>query len=94
MSGTFIRLTQMKEEWEALKIDSHFPKVHHFSNEKFKSKPPTLSEHYEYCKDKEIEFENIQTLNRALTASKLFSHGLSIDDAIKKSWIKYPVLRE
>ncbi len=92
MSGTFIRLTQMKEEWEALKIDSHFPKVHHFSSEKFKSSPPTLSEHYEYCKDKEIESENLQTLERAERAGELFKERLKIDDAIKKSWIKYPVL--
>ncbi|SMN00520.1 hypothetical protein SPONL_1353 [uncultured Candidatus Thioglobus sp.] len=93
MSKITEKLIKMKDKWEKLNITPYFVKAHHFASEKFDSKIPTLYEHYDYCIDKNIQGENIQTLDRCLNIAKLCSDGLDIDNAIKQSWVEYPVLK-
>lgn len=92
MNETVEKLIEMKSKWEELDIVHYFAEVHHFSNEEFTSIAPSLDEHYDYCIDKNIQYENIQTLKRGLKVVKLCSDGLDIDDAIKQSWAEYPIL--
>lgn len=93
MSTTAEKIIKMKNDWEELGIVSFFTKTHHFASEKFNSKPPTLYKHYNYCIDKNIHGENVQTLDRCLMVAKLCSDGLDVNNAITKSWAKYPVLK-
>ncbi len=93
ISETSKKLMIMKDKWEKLGITPYFSEVHNFSNEKFNSKAPDLCKHYDYCIDKNIQGENIQTLKRCLKVAELYSDGLGINEAIKQSWLEYPVLR-
>lgn len=93
MNKTTEKLIEMKNRWEELSIESYFPDAHHFASEKFDSEAPTLCEHYDYCIDKNIRGENIQTLERCLKVAKLYGNGLDIDEAIEQSWLEYPVLK-
>jgi hypothetical protein len=86
-------LERMKDKWEALGIKKHFSEVHHFSSEKFRTKPSGLKGFYNWCQEREILDENLQTLNRALKAASLIEQGQSIESAIKSSWDLYPIVK-
>lgn len=85
-----LELERMKTVW--IKISSHFPQAHHFSSEKFTTKPPSLERFYEYCSDKEVRGENLQTICRALEISKLVEEGDSIDTAVRSAWMSHPIV--
>ncbi len=86
-------LEMMKRKWESLGIREHFSKIHHFSSDKFKTKPSGLNGFYNWCEKREIMAENMQTLNRALTAASLFEQGRSIEKAINSAWATYPICK-
>ncbi len=60
----------MKYKWELLEIQEYFSSIHHFSSNKFQTKPPSLAGFYNWCKDREIKNENLQTLNRTFKSSR------------------------
>ena len=88
-----LELDRMRREWESLGIQHHFKKVHHFSSDKFRSKPSGLDSFCDWCKDREIEDENLQTLNTALTVSSLIQQGKSPEFAIERAWEAYPIVK-
>lgn len=85
-------LNEMRRAWETLGISSDFSKVHHFSSDSFKTRPPGLSRFYNWCVAREIEAENLQTVRRALEAAKIYRSSKEIDAAIQAAWRKYPVI--
>ena len=86
-------LELMKRKWTSLNIEKYFTKVHHFSSEKFATKPSGLNVFFNWCVQREIMEENLQTLHRALTAASLFEQGRSIEQAIDSAWKQYPVCK-
>ena len=81
----------MKKKWEELGITSHFKKVHHFSSPKFKTKPSGMKGFINWCEKKEIETENLETIQRALKAASLFESNGDIDKAVEGAWKDHPV---
>jgi len=82
----------MKSLWIKNKIENHFPEVHHFISNKFKSNRMGLKSYYNWCKERDIQAENQQTLQRALEVVRLFEDGMPLEEAIKEAWKKFPIL--
>ena len=87
-----IALNDMKNQWESLGIQDHFIRVHHFSSNRFKSKPANLDNFYDWCKEREIKDENLQTVNRALKTAALIQQGKNLGLAIDSAWEAYPIV--
>jgi hypothetical protein len=85
------QLETMRNKWKRLNIERYFPKVHHFSSDKFKSEPSSLDVFYKHCVSKEIEDENLQTINRAIEVTRLYESGVSILSAIREAWNNFPL---
>lgn len=85
-------LKEMKDEWEDLGISKSFPCVHHFSSDKFKTKPPKLEVHYKYCVGKDIRGENLRTLKRAQKTVSLFEKGKTFHQALCSAWEEFPII--
>ena len=90
---TATSLQEMKDRWEILGIKKWFPKVHHFPSPKFSTKPSTLNVFYNWCVVREINSENIQTVNRAVEVAKLVESGLTFDLALEEAWKRHSILR-
>lgn len=86
-------LEKMNNEWLSLGIKKHFSKVHHFSSEKFKTKPSGLKGFVNWCESRDIQDENLQTLNRAIYVINLIQEGNNIEASINQAWLKYPVCK-
>ena len=86
-------LDLMKRKWESLGIQKHFSKVHHFSSDKFATKPSSLNVFHNWCMKREIMDENLQTLQRALTTVSLFEQGQGIEQSIDSAWKKHPIIK-
>ena len=84
-------LESMMQEWVG--IEAAFPRVHHFSDQsRFAKNPSTIWEFYDYCRNKNLRAENLQTIRRAREVSKLVNCGMTIDGAINSAWSKYPIV--
>jgi len=70
-----------------------FPLMHHYSSDKFSSKPSSLSDFINYGKTVSCfrNGENKRTVERAFVAIHLAKHGATIEEAIKEAWKKYPL---
>ena len=89
-----LQIEEMKKEWSILDIQEDFPKVHHFSSDKFTSSPPSLQKHYNYCKRiGRITGENVQTLKRAIEVASLVKKGKNIEEALTLAWGLYPIIK-
>ena len=51
-----------------------------------------LKSYYNWCKERDIQAENQQTLQRALEVVRLFEDGMPLEEAIKEAWKKFPIL--
>jgi len=87
------KLDQLKNDWERLNISNEFVKVHHFCSDKFKSRASSLEEFYQWCKPRDFADENEQTVDRGLFVVSQISEGSSVQEAIEKSWQKYPLVK-
>ena len=83
----------MKAKWEALGIEPKFSQIHHFSSEKFSTRPSGLKGFYNWCQKNDIKSENTQTVQRAIAAAFLYEGGSSIEKAIKIAWKNYGLVQ-
>jgi hypothetical protein len=86
-------LERMKQGWEKHGISRRFSSVHHFSSNKFATKPSGLKGFYNWCKDRDILDENYQTVKRANRVIALIEDGKSIDAAISHAWAEFPICK-
>ena len=63
--NTKYELEIMKAGWERHGISRRFSSIHHFSSDKFVTKPSGLKGFYNWCKNRDILDENYQTVQRA-----------------------------
>ena len=83
----------MKIKWESLKIEESFFKVHHFSTDNYANNNASLKSFYNWCRDRNIRQQNLQTLKRALKTATLVEEGHNIDSAIESAWAEFPLIR-
>lgn len=83
----------MKTKWETLGIEKEFSKIHHFSSDKFKTKPSGLKGFYNWCQNREIQDENLQTVNRALKTASLVEKGYAIESSITAAWAEFQLVK-
>lgn len=86
-------LEKMKQNWEKHSISRCFSRVHHFSSDKFSSKPSSLKRFYNWCKDRDILEENYQTVQRANRVITLIEDGKSTDVAIAQAWREFSLCK-
>jgi len=81
-------------ELEGLGGSNYLPQSHHFSSNKFRSKPPSFKTHWTYSATREEtkEGENEQTRKRVKLAIDLVKSGISWDQAMEKAWVGFPIL--
>lgn len=83
----------MKEKWVALGIAPKFSHVHHFSSDKFSTRPSGLEGFYNWCQKNDIKSENTQTVQRAIAAAFLYEGGANIEKAIDIAWKNYGIVQ-
>ena len=86
-------LDRMKSLFENLEISPKFSSIHHFSSNKFATKPPGLKGFYNWCKYREILDENLQTIRRALRTADLMQKGYDFENASATAWKEFPVCK-
>lgn len=83
-------LESMRIGWERHGISRRFSSIHHFSSEKFATKPSGLKGFYNWCKDRDILDENYQTVLRANRVIALIEDGKGIEAAIEQASKEFP----
>ena len=86
-------IEHMKHGWEKHGISRRFSSVHHFSSNKFSTKPSGLKGFYNWCKDRDILDENYQTVQRANRVIALIADGKTTDSAIAQAWREFPICK-
>ena len=86
-------IEHMKHGWEKHGISRRFSSVHHFSSNKFSTKPSGLKGFYNWCKDRDILDENYQTVQRANRVIALIEYGKTIDASIAQAWREFPICK-
>jgi len=81
-------------EMPALRVDTLFPDIHHFSSGKFDRRPSNLAQFADYCHKvgRLSEGENVQTIRRALDCMRRIKRGEAEDQALEYAWHWYPLL--
>jgi len=86
---------QMADQIRRLGLEESFPDVHHFSDDKFATRPGTLKSFCVYC-DGVGEFdeagENPQTIRRAVAFAEHIQRGTSRGEALAAAWQSYPLV--
>jgi hypothetical protein len=84
----------MATRFRSLSIEPAFPRVHHFSSDRFASKPTTLRRFVAYCDSVAVfqDGENPQTIQRALAVIENLRLGRSLDAAIAEAWRAFPLV--
>lgn len=91
--STKYELDRMKNGWERHGISRRFSSVHHFSSDKFATKPSGLRGFYNWCKERDILDENYQTVQRANRVIALIEDGKGTDAAIAQAWSEFPICK-
>jgi len=86
------RLAELDSSWRALGIVSMFERVHHSAHSKFKDKHERMDSFINYCDAREIQAENIQTINRPLDLAGRMKGGKSFEEALRQAWTEYPIV--
>ncbi len=93
-SGMHRELRKMARELRELSIESSFQRIHHFSSDRFASKPSTLRGFEKYSE--RVGYfevgENPQTIKRALAVVEAIRGGSSLEDAIAVAWRLFPLV--
>jgi len=86
------RLNQLEICWNDLKIQGFFHQVHHFSSPQYSGRHESMKSFISWCRNHNIEGQNLQTLDRALCVVEFMKEGERFDHALTIAWKKYPAL--
>lgn len=86
---------QMDAALRGLGAEASFPNLHHFSDGKFATKPPTLDIFCAYCDgvgELQADGENRQTIARVTAFVDQVRQGVSRHEAVAAAWMTHPLV--